>query len=355
VTIDGRGDAVHVALLHYAPDTITAHPGDTIAYRSEFSGEPHTITFGTLVEAAIDVWEGLPAGDRAAVYTDESTPPALAAALAKVPSMRPDESGDINQAASNPCFVATGAPPLDPKEPCAVTDPPPFNGTETFYNSGFVPDGETFKLHLSDDIEPGTYRGFCTMHQTRMISTIVVVPKDQPVSTADEVKREAKEHVDLFVSALTDATKDARANPAGAPVLGGTGAITEHGLGLVIDFLPDTTAVAVGEPITWKFFGRHAIAFNAPESARTMIERTVTGFHLNTAALAPQGVTAPPTPAGWGNDPGRPSVDGGTWDGTGTLSSGSGWQSFTLRFSKPGAYPYICLIHPDMKGTVTVQ
>jgi plastocyanin len=30
-------------------------------------------------------------------------------------------------------------------------------------------------------------------------------------------------------------------------------------------------------------------------------------------------------------------------------------KSFTTAFSKAGAYPYICSIHPDMKGTVAVQ
>jgi plastocyanin len=30
-------------------------------------------------------------------------------------------------------------------------------------------------------------------------------------------------------------------------------------------------------------------------------------------------------------------------------------KSFTTTFAKAGAYPYICSIHPDMKGTVVVQ
>ena len=49
-------------------------------------------------------------------------------------------------------------------------------------------------------------------------------------------------------------------------------------------------------------------------------------------------------------------VDAGSWDGTGFFNSGIMFGGdFVLRFSQPGSYEYVCLIHPEMQGTVTVQ
>jgi plastocyanin len=51
-------------------------------------------------------------------------------------------------------------------------------------------------------------------------------------------------------------------------------------------------------------------------------------------------------------------IDGGTYDGTGFWSSGlfgaEPYAEYTLRISKPGTYPYACLIHPSMIGQVVV-
>jgi plastocyanin len=52
-------------------------------------------------------------------------------------------------------------------------------------------------------------------------------------------------------------------------------------------------------------------------------------------------------------------VDAGTYDGEGYWSSGVLWSAqyveLTVRFSEPGFYPYACLIHPPMVGTVAVE
>jgi amicyanin len=45
------------------------------------------------------------------------------------------------------------------------------------------------------------------------------------------------------------------------------------------------------------------------------------------------------------------SASGGTIN-SGNLGNG---QSYTVTFTKPGTYQYVCTIHPFMKGTVTVQ
>ena len=55
----------------------------------------------------------------------------------------------------------------------------------------------------------------------------------------------------------------------------------------------------------------------------------------------------------WKNDDSTTHVikfDSGT-----TCGTVMGGQTKKVRFSAAGAYPYHCTIHPDMKGTVTVQ
>jgi plastocyanin len=55
----------------------------------------------------------------------------------------------------------------------------------------------------------------------------------------------------------------------------------------------------------------------------------------------------------WTNRDGVPHTatsNDGVWD-SGNLSEG---ESFSFTFEEPGTYPYLCLIHPLMRGTVTV-
>jgi hypothetical protein len=61
---------------------------------------------------------------------------------------------------------------------------------------------------------------------------------------------------------------------------------------------------------------------------------------------------------GAGEKPGL--VKGGTWNGVGPHSSGlivsfpPELFSYRLTFSKAGTYNYLCSVHVNMKGTVTV-
>jgi plastocyanin len=95
---------------------------------------------------------------------------------------------------------------------------------------------------------------------------------------------------------------------------------------------PDTLTVNAGDSITWRFTAvePHTITFPVP------------------------GHTAPPP-----TDPSVPLPAGGSsFDGTTYTSSGFKFKgmTYTLRFTKPGTYPFVCLIHgPEMKGTIIVQ
>jgi Plastocyanin len=53
-------------------------------------------------------------------------------------------------------------------------------------------------------------------------------------------------------------------------------------------------------------------------------------------------------------------VDAGSWDGAGLRNSGLFLSfppqllAYKMTFSKAGSYPYVCTIHPEMKGTIKV-
>jgi len=87
--------------------------------------------------------------------------------------------------------------------------------------------------------------------------------------------------------------------------------------------------------------------------------------HFNLDAFAPAGGPGPPDvpPSSGPPDPTTPptNIDGGTYDGKALKSSGL-MQSFpgqlftySLKFTVSGSYEYVCLVHPDMKGTINVS
>src|SRR5713226_4459073 len=54
VQLDGKTDAFNGEFGTFFPDELSAHPGDTIDFKlPRFSGVPHTVTLGTLVDKAI--------------------------------------------------------------------------------------------------------------------------------------------------------------------------------------------------------------------------------------------------------------------------------------------------------------
>ncbi len=353
VFVDGRVDEFNGAFFAYFPDTITVHPGDTIVYKSVFSGEPHSVTFGSVVETAIDEFRKLTPEQ---LQSEGPPPPELEAAFGAIPAMLPDGPGDANQNSVNPCFVSEGeAVPDDVSTQCPVTEPSAFTGTETFYNSGFLPDGEIFSMEIAEDIAPGTYLAFCTLHFTEMISEVTVVPADEPVPTPDEVAALAQEQLDKFVDEMLPTVDAAKAAATPGKVLAGLGSEAVPAV-LDVDFIPADATAAAGEAVTWSIVGPHTVSFNPPESARTiLVKGEDDGYHLVEEAVAPAGYEPPPPSEGEGDGP-PPPVDGGTWDGTGFFSSGIMFGGdFTLAITSPGTYDYICLIHPEMQGTVTIE
>jgi plastocyanin len=128
---------------------------------------------------------------------------------------------------------------------------------------------------------------------------------------------------------------------ADAPVAwqAGAGVATRDQAVQANSFLPRQLSVNVGDSITWtvKSGEFHTVTFLSGAEAPPFVILTPEGPQINPAAAAPSG--------------------GPDYDGTGIANSGLLFtgQQFTLNFTKAGRYPFLCLIHAGMAGTVDVH
>jgi plastocyanin len=372
VQVDATTSAFNMATIAYFPSAIAVHPGDTVRFTAVDRGEPHTVTFGTLVEDALaalaKVPKGAPPGPPPPAVL--KVPPALAGQL---PS-----SIDLRQSAMQPCFIASGEPPA--RDACSKEQQrqPEFTGTSTFYNSGFIPGRAVFSMKLASSVKPGTYSFLCLFHGPDMQGTLTVVDPKDPVPSPDEVKAKGTDRLNKLVQALQPAVSGTKPSNA-TEVLAGSGdpAVKDA---LITDFFPKAVSVAPGTSVTWRIVVGHTISFNAPSDAVDLVVKATDGsFHLNNKAVFPvswPGQPIPPLP-GLDPPPGAPppplpapnsaassppfAADAGSWDGKGFRSSGLLFQydpmqavTYRITFTQPGTYSYKCLIHVDMEGTVKV-
>lgn len=112
----------------------------------------------------------------------------------------------------------------------------------------------------------------------------------------------------------------------------------------VLAFLPETVSIGVGDTIRWTFDAAefHTVTFLSGEEWPALMLPTATGVMFNPKVALP--------------------VGGTSYDGTGYVNSGflmagpdSSAATYQLTFTRPGMYPYVCVIHPKMLGTVEVR
>jgi len=119
----------------------------------------------------------------------------------------------------------------------------------------------------------------------------------------------------------------------------GAGAESAGGEVQVNAFAPRSITIAAGESVTWRIDSNefHTIHFLGGSSPPSFVEAAADGVFMNPAAVLPAG--------------------GASYDGTGVAGSGllEKGQTYTLSFPNPGTYEYVCLLHPDMIGTVVVK
>jgi plastocyanin len=294
----GGSNFYNTAVLAFAPQSLQVHRGDTVTWVMGF----HNIHF-----------EQGPADLIIAPEVDGKPLPQInpAVAFPNVQSGSAYQGGDANSGL-----------PLDPA-----------NAQVTF--------------SLMMDLEPGSYGYFCDIHHG-MVGTITVVDAATPIpSPAEALQTGATELAASGGQGLQAAAQAAMQAPTeteggGLQVQAGL----QSGLAAVLQFFPSVAVIEVGQSVTWS---------------------------MPSTSMEPHTITWPPLPPGSevspvAQDGGPPilalgpsmtaSVESGAEIGTGD-SFNSGFllpgQSFTLKFTEPGVYNYVCALHSGMQGAVVVM
>ena len=365
MNVDGGATKAHnEEFLAYFPSVVRVHPGDTVVFQMVGNGEPHTVTLGTLANDVVALFDKLTPAQR-----NSKPPPALLRADAKVPLLLPQGPGDAVQSTANPCYLASGEPPK--KAGCAKTGQPEFDGTASFYNSGWLNAKQKFTVHISSSTPPGTYRYMCALHREGMTARIVVVPASTPVASPATQFAAGQRVLAGLEKKLAPALKAERAGKPplpvavpGAPyVLAGSGSPTVNEGGIA-EFGPKVVTIPVGGSVTWYVLGVHTMTFNSNRTDNDIRVVAADGtVHLNAKAAAPAGGPGEPAPSrGPKSGIHFKVVASSSWNGSGFHSSGvfanSGpplVEGYKLTFTRAGTYKYICTVHDNMKGTIVVR
>lgn len=364
IQVDAKTSGFVAVVNDFFPLNLEARPGDTIHFVAPHISEPHTITLGTLVNAAVQKLQQL--GPNATVAQQLTT-----TELQQLPDVLPHRvskkgAPSVNHSAAEPCFLDSGTPPTSETggaPACPKRKQPDFDQSKSFYNSGaLIHDGDSFTMRLSPKLRPGSYGVIDLIHPTVMRGTITVGPPGAKPPSPAAQQQAAGQQKDEVSNSL---------QPTVQLLRGKTG--TTIGAGLsdptindahVAEFGPASTSVPVGGTLTWSFTGTNTVSFNAPAGAQGLLRRASNGtVELNLAAWEAKGMTVPPDVLTYPPPDNAPpvTIDGGKWDGTGFLSTGTlnavspGAVSVTLTFTKPGTYHYACLVHTGMAGTVVVR
>lgn len=380
VRVDFSHDEFASHYWRYFPRTVYAHPGDEIVFDQQWTGEPHTVTFGTIVDESLPRIDALEAKFGAA---EPETEAELEAAMeqyeessAELPIFAAYHEADDTNAVL-PCYLESGVPPQGmradlsgsraPGKPCPQRAQPEFDGTQSYYSSGFIapegPSGNTYRLPLSDDIAPGSYRFYCVIHFPEMQGRLVVEPPDAPLPDPSDVNETAQREIEELAGPLRRAFDEARAgrarDPNGEairPPIAGYHAGEEFTVA-VDEFVPKVWRTKVGEPVTWTITGAHTVSFDVPPYLPIYLTTEDGSVVRNPVVDRAAGGSPEAPPVDFVKQ--GPRLDGGTWDGEGFISSGllggEPVSTYTLRVSKPGRYRYACLVHPPMVATLVVE
>jgi plastocyanin len=96
---------------------------------------------------------------------------------------------------------------------------------------------------------------------------------------------------------------------------------------------------------------------NAPLPDETVTSSDVIPVAIKGFVYIPETVTLPAgSSVAWMNQDNAPHTSTGIGDAVAALDSGAivFGQTFTQAFETPGTYPYYCVYHPNMLGTVVV-
>jgi plastocyanin len=372
IEVDYSSDDFAGSFLGFYPREVTVTPGMTLKFHQTWTGEPHSVSFGTLVDKNIkgpllQLIDDYVAGK---VPLPDEPPESYDPKFwdERMPGLFASEEG-LSQAAAQPCYAkAEDRLPLDQKA-CAKAEQkqPDFTGTYAYYSSGFIPfegeRGNTFEMKIADDAKEGTYYYYCNVHGILMGGKVTVKDGAKVESQASLNRRGKAESERIAKPLLAAYEKELAGKSELKPPLAGSGDdSTESVEGVVNEFTPRTITAKVGEKVTWTFIGNHTISFNVPPYTPLFIFNKKGELKVNKGLDKPTGGW-PGVPEGhqsFSDEP-QPAVhlDAGDFDGSGGLkSSGTDFSTgdtYSVTFTKAGTYPYACLIHPGMIGKVVVK
>jgi plastocyanin len=314
VVVDGPSTLGAENLVYgaYFPKTLSVRPGDTVVFENRSSNDIHTVTLG--------------------VKSDRSDQPLTVL-----------KNGQANPVVFGPCFTPSAAGPAMAACPGpsagAAPVPPPFTG-KGYWNSGAIlfasappaAGSKTATVELGADIAPGPYTVTCLLHPF-MESTLQVVAPDGPRLSSAEVAAAADKELGEAKAGATGV-----AVPANVPV--GNGATVAAGWGdkvvAVNRYSPETVSIKVGQTVTWRTvspYMPHTVSFQppfqSPDQPNALLPTGVKSGARFAGGVSHSGIFGPP--------PEFPN------------------DKFSLTFTKAGTYPYLCVLHPGMAGTVQVS
>ena len=263
------------------------------------------------------------------------------------PAMNPAQTN----AAGAPFWWSGVTPQLAPNP--AV--PGPTGGTVVTgartVSSGFLPDKKpNFTVSFP---KTGTFQVRCLVHPN-MKGTVTVVPKGSPkVSTATQIAAQVKAQKKADRAAVNAAVVKTRSAPADVVTIS-----PGNNQGQAFAFYPAKRAAAVGQPVTFRMGGRnevHTVSFGPAAYLDNASKVTFQGSGLELNALG----AYPSNPPAAGPPVVTPTANGNGYVNSGILRDPGNPvpapTSFTVTFGQPGVYDYICLVHPEMRGQITVS
>lgn len=395
VLVDFRHDEFAGAFLQYYPEQVKVRPGDTVQFRQAWTGEPHSVTFGKVVDGFIDIFPKLaeyptPEAAREAGETEEFVTNALDL-YSKLPVMSDDF--DIASAGAEPCYIddiddvprvrdpETDEVFVDAECPTKGRRQPAFTGREAVYNSGFIPysgeRGNSYSVPIADDATPGTYQYFCNYHFIFMAGSVQVVEPGSSIPSQSEVSKQARRELDADADRALERVRDAMdrrvgetlretvQGPAGESVLEVTlplsGRSTDDETPVIInEFFPRKVTTKVNEEVRWTFDGSlHTVSFNVPKYFPIFTVKKSGEVRWDPEAYEPVGWDLSFEPRSFGfEDPEPLDLNAGRWDGKGGFHSSGALlpgDTFAVTFTRPGTYPFACVLHPQMVGTLEVR
>jgi len=291
----------------YFPQTIKVRPGDSITYDNRSSNDIHTVTFG--------------------VKEDRSDQP---------PTVL--RSRQANPAAFGPCYTTQPAKP-------DLTCPPPTAGAPEYTGTGYWNSGVIMPTALPPEAGPKTTTVKLDGSGVRAQLSITNRSPQPYVALVSVVGSDAERQSPAEVAAAADKELGERkaqaagiAGPAPATVAGGAAVVSgwSDKITAVNRFQPETVTIKAGQTVTWKTASDwmpHTVSFQppfkSPAEPNALIATGVKSGGRFDGGMSHSGIFGPPP-------------DGLT-------------DTFSLTFTKAGKYPYLCLLHPGMAGTVEVS